>query len=486
MWPGRNVPRKKCVARTLMEIPNQMTGVDRRLRRIVIALALVSALVGGCRRGETASESPAVVAGSSMAPCLRGEYVRFQCPDCRFSFSADAARPPVDGRAVCPNCGLANINWSSGQRRSADSVGISPISDPIHRWSIVAIKTRGGQPDEFVVKRVVGLPGETVALAGGDVLVNGRPQFKPWPVQKEMRIPVFDSEFLPPAQGLDRSRARLFFRSDEGARPNDESRANDDPDGLDGWEPLQRASGYNLAQSPIVYRHQPGYRANPGLKPKGVIQDDYAYNQNLSRSLHEVDQLFVQLEVESETGKVIELVLPRSAARLRCMVEVDGSVMSMLQTGGQRWNGRWQTTRPGGPVSLSIELSNFDRAWVVAVNRTIVIHQAADSDSSNSEVDAPWGSDPLVDGSFPSDVALVVSATEKPGRWKRKPVQLRRLRIWRDVYYYDETGTLAPPGLAVPDDGLIVLGDNVPRSDDSRYWNPPWIRRDSIVGEVRR
>jgi signal peptidase I len=55
----------------------------------------------------------------------------------------------------------------------------------VHRGDIVVFSTPpaedcGGPPVADLVKRVIGLPGETVALAGGQVYIDGRLLPEPW------------------------------------------------------------------------------------------------------------------------------------------------------------------------------------------------------------------------------------------------------------------------------------------------------------------
>lgn len=472
----------------LVEIRKSFPDSFSRRRRVygfsrMVGVALLAgALAGGCYSGRIEKGAPAVVAGSSMAPHLLGEHVQLQCPSCRYSFAADAARPPADRRAVCPNCGWSEIDWSTGRLRPADAVTIAPIAKSIERWAVVAIRKNSSDPHAFVVKRVVGLPGETVSVAKGSVLVNGHPPARPWPVQKEMRIPVFDSAFHPVPQQFDRSRWRLYYRNGRSPDSDGSDLAKED---WEHWEPVEKLSDIDLTRCAVGYRHRPGYRVNPGLSTTGAIQDDYAYNQNLSRSLHEVPRLFVQLDLELEPGAQVELKLPRLDARVRCRLEPDGSVRVGLLAGDRRWESRMEAVREGSVDHLSVELSNFNQDWMVAINGTILVLQPLgaglsepgdDRDESAGTTDAT-GATGAIGDSLPSDASLVAWASGKP-------VHLRRLRVWRDIYYFDETGTLAPPGLVVPSDGYIVLGDNVPRSDDARYWSPAWTTRDSIIGKV--
>ncbi len=67
-------------------------------------------------------------------------------------------------------------------------------------------------------------------------------------------------------------------------------------------------------------------------------------------------------------------------------------------------------------------------------------------------------------------------------------VGIRRLQVFRDVYYLDPQGLgrdwSAPAALA--GDEVLVLGDNVPISRDSRHWQQPGVPRQSILGPLLR
>lgn len=45
-----------------------------------------------------------------------------------------------------------------------------------------------------------------------------------------------------------------------------------------------------------------------------------------------------------------------------------------------------------------------------------------------------------------------------------------------------DTGDFGP--YVVPEDHYFMMGDNRPRSADSRYWNDPFVSRDKILGEA--
>jgi signal peptidase I len=63
-----------------------------------------------------------------------------------------------------------------------DRILVDKLSSTIHRGDIVVFKDppadRGGPPT--LVKRVIGLPGETISSVGTTVLINGKPLAEPW------------------------------------------------------------------------------------------------------------------------------------------------------------------------------------------------------------------------------------------------------------------------------------------------------------------
>ena len=59
-----------------------------------------------------------------------------------------------------------------------------------------------GEPTQAYVKRVVGLPGESIRIKGGDIFVDGKIIRKTLPEIRAMRILIHDSRFhaAPPSR----------------------------------------------------------------------------------------------------------------------------------------------------------------------------------------------------------------------------------------------------------------------------------------------
>lgn len=117
---------------------------------------------------------PVTVEGSSMSPALEGPHWTYHCDACdeAFSIGFDQAAEGMAGE--CPRCGRLVERATGG-----DAVGDRLIVDRLafifrspRRWEVVVFRSPvDGR--SLNVKRVVGLPGERIAVANGDVLIDG-------------------------------------------------------------------------------------------------------------------------------------------------------------------------------------------------------------------------------------------------------------------------------------------------------------------------
>lgn len=147
-----------------------------------------------------------LISTGSMAPGLYGFHRRVHCPSCRFVFAFGVAfdestpgslgtiQEPTGPRrlATCPNCGQSGIDVSNLPNNHGDQLlvhkHIFDIRSP-KRWETVVFRNPAS-PGEAFVKRVVGLPGETIRIKAGDVHINGQIARKSLAAQLDLRIPV--------------------------------------------------------------------------------------------------------------------------------------------------------------------------------------------------------------------------------------------------------------------------------------------------------
>lgn len=118
--------------------------------------------------------APVTVAGSSMAPTLSGPRQCYRCEACRREFAVGIDQlASVD--AVCPECGnwsdLVDLGVAAGKRILVDRTAFV-LRSP-RRWEIAVFRSPV-DANELCVKRIVGLPGEVVAINGDGVQINGQ------------------------------------------------------------------------------------------------------------------------------------------------------------------------------------------------------------------------------------------------------------------------------------------------------------------------
>jgi signal peptidase I len=96
---------------------------------------------------------------------------------------------------VCPNCRARfplsdDLRIADGDKFLVDKLG------RVRRWAPVVFKFPA-QIETTYVHRLVGLPGETVEIAGGDIFINGRREAKPFGVAHELWVLVNDTRYRP-------------------------------------------------------------------------------------------------------------------------------------------------------------------------------------------------------------------------------------------------------------------------------------------------
>jgi len=128
-----------------------------------------------------------VIPTGSMAPTLQGNHKDVICEQCGHAYQAgasvendDHSRPDVVVATTCPVCRFKmELDWDRNPNQrtfTGDRILVSKfsyeISDP-ERWDVIVFKFPNNAKQNYI-KRLIGLPGETVRIQHGDI--HTRPQ----------------------------------------------------------------------------------------------------------------------------------------------------------------------------------------------------------------------------------------------------------------------------------------------------------------------
>lgn len=147
-----------------------------------IAMAVILALLF---RGFVAEAF--VIPTGSMAPTLRGRHKDVQCPECGLWFqtgasdemSRDDSKPNASVVAgTCPSCRFTRpinvFERANDDSFNGDRIIVSKfIYDfaPPQRWDVIVFKFPGDATQNYI-KRLIGLPNETVRVQGGNIWIR--------------------------------------------------------------------------------------------------------------------------------------------------------------------------------------------------------------------------------------------------------------------------------------------------------------------------
>ncbi|MBQ16170.1 MAG: hypothetical protein CMJ65_03490 [Planctomycetaceae bacterium] len=387
-----------------------------------------------------------LISTGSMAPQLLGFHKRVTCPECGFEFARGvnvddpASRSPL---ATCINCGQTGIAITGVPRNEGDQLLVHKLPwvfSQVKRWEPIVFR-RPGRATMAFVKRVIGLPGESVQIRGGDVHVDGRLCRKTLAQQRATRVPVYDDRFRP-AGGSTRWTL---------------GRGWSDTRGRFRFKPTQAATSW------LEYHHL-------DVDQPGPVRDRYPYNPREPRSrTHRVRDLMLTL-------RAVESVGSNRPGRLR--IELDSATHRVAWVRDLGRGRQWLEIdgRKGAPVGLTggtaeksrvLEFSTVDQTLqATADGRQVFPAYPLDTGKQPAVEDASGLERPLLRLGAAGGVLSITG-----------------IRIDRDVFYrgsprQNATGT---PWKLGPNE-YFMLGDNSPVSLDSRSWSIPAVPARLIIG----
>jgi len=284
------------------------------------------------------------------------------------------------------------------------------------------------QPDDgrqLCIKRVVGLPGETVRLAGGEVWVDGRVLTKSLAEQQVMRRTVHREEENPRRWQSPASQVR---------EPS-------------GWQWLD--GQWQCSADDTKREHRLGYVHHGAHSRERPITDDIPSNAGVSRKLNRVRDFMLSANLRMEGRGTFTLENHDDGRTWRVTIcPMEGSI-DLENDGKTLWSGSLSTELGRGEVSLVF--SNFDRQLLLALDGHVELRYPLDGEPSSAGTARPF----------------TVGA-------RGVSVSLGHLTLYRDIYYASHAVGTLPIAAEFPvrlaENEYFVLGDNPPISVDSRFW----------------
>jgi signal peptidase I len=458
-----------------------------------------------------------VIPTGSMAPTLQGRHKWVECPQCHVDYrvsASDEQSETMDGpkrlvQVYCPQC-RAGVNVDPQSKECSQTTSYSgdriivgkfayEVNEP-QRWDVFVFHYPGDAKVNYI-KRLVGLPDETLRIDAGDIFVkkHGQGEFR-----RELRSheklhamlqSVYDNDY----------QSGALNEANWPARWQPQTPGGETWQANDGNRQFEVAAGEQTAW--LRYQHFlppfEGWSKSKFLPPAtpepSLITDLYAYNTfetdpprstDRHRQGNWVGDLAVEADVDSksESGEVVfELV--KGGLRSTCTLNLATGSAELAVDGRANFH-PVSTTRIKGIGKHQIRWANCDNCLYLWVDGTPVnFDQATSYDDGTINDDQPVLV-PLakVKAGGPASDLSPIGIGVRSGK-----VAVNHLRLFRDVYYISAKVSngqmLRDEGRYVDfdigEDQFFALGDNSPQSKDGRLWeNGHTVDRNLIIGKA--
>ncbi len=408
-----------------------------------------------------------VIPTGSMAPRLYGEHWMLHCPSCKreYAFGVQARRgSELPTGALCPNCSFhyAFSREDAGKVRSGDRVLVLKylyqFVEP-EPWDVVVFKNPQDNHQNYI-KRLIGLPGETIEIVHGDIYFRKDPsqpmqiRRKPHRVQEVMWQTVYDNDLLPDPDDF----VEYYSRREELESPSR---------WYPFWRPATDASAetFDGLQKVPVGPNERQWRIartavyKGGPTPGELVLDatrskflpHYGYNGQggaSAPSIHEDVDLITDLKLSAsyspkEDSSRLTLHLSSFDHRFRAVVDAAGRVELQHQKRGPgpEDNGAWETWAGSeiDPLTgriVNVALTHVDFTVRVWIDGQWILESTREQyDADYEQMKRRLGIGQSVDIAestrrwwfeTPPEVRIIAS---------QAPCELTHLKLMRDVYY---------------------------------------------------
>jgi hypothetical protein len=398
---------------------------------------------------------PTVVTSGSMAPRLRGPCWIATCENCGVRFAIDQSEASSVSATRCPNCAsvvsLSSAIAKQGERLLIDTLSLT-LASP-RRWERVVVSDPDGSGG-LVVKRIVGLPDETIEIRSGDVFANGQRARKSLDDLRNMAIRVND----------DRHRSGdIEGRATSRWRPTvaDSGWIEDS----NGWR-RQPPTNTSPRHDWLCYHHRSSAGRQVDSAIDALVSDDYAYNVAESRRLEAVHDLLFRCRLQCSQKGRLAIWISDGRDAFCCVLEIGRVNYAYAEA---------------APLAAPVTCEDF-----------VVVEQPPEDLSRSALVEFAQVDGQLllaIDGRTmlrrqydPSEPRLIPVAPIAISAYGADRLVVTELEILRDVHYLH--GQRGEVETRLAGDQYFLLGDNCPVSIDSRNWSTPGVSREKFVGRI--
>jgi hypothetical protein len=293
----------------------------------------------------------------------------------------------------------------------------------------------------------MGLPGEEIAIRGGELFVNGLLWQKSLAEERALGTLVYDDDFASGARWRPATEETGWQR---GHGPGMTTRYT--------WIPERTThSDYDW----LVYHHRRTHAAaRHDPKPGGVLDED-PHNPSLSRQLNEVFDLRLELTLDWNAEGMLALRGDDGCRDWQAELDGKKQEVRLVSDGAMVACAKVPSLRKS---NMAVALSLCDRTVRLAIEGEVAL-----------ETENP-----------PGEGMRRATATPLAIGGQGDGLRVRQLRVYRDVYWLNASQARSDQGSGglLGRDAYYVLGDNQPASTDSRHFGA--VQRGELLGIVWR
>jgi signal peptidase I len=432
-----------------------------------------------------------VIPTGSMAPTLMGRHKDVDCPKCGYRYQVSASEEESDDprmtsqiciAGMCPMCHyvlpmrpelppnvpeFTNRNEIDFQRSyNGDRILVNKyiyaFSDP-ERWDVVVFKFPGNAQVNYI-KRLVGLPGETLRIFHGDLFVRDRDAEqaddftilrKPPEKVLAMRQMVHDTDYDPAElyeagwplrwQAMSGTSAPSWQTSAtiDGNRVEQRYAVDRSDDGeawlryqhiVPDYSVWQRLANLDTIEFPAEERAQWRKRLVTDANPYNARQ---VYRQALQslqidaekQGLHWVGDLILEadLEVQAARGELL-LDLVEGGKHFRCTIDLTSGQATLSAENAADFRPSAKTSI-AGPGTYRVSFANVDDQLLLWIDGDLVEFEGGTAYDAKQVFGDRSDILPQTSSDDSGDLAPAGIGARNAN------LEVSRLRVWRDIYY---------------------------------------------------